>query len=226
MTAFRNKLVSRNRTAKGLLLTIATLVVLSACSSKQEIFVMQQEDSHWYCTPKNNGEWRCQESAHAYRQLAEEGRLKRHLQLEQKEIGEPSQPDKNIPEDKVRPEDSETTKIEVPAWSPSDSDAEQPVLNRGTNRKAGSNLNPNISPWVVQLAAYSDLSGAKTLMQTVIGSQYFMTRVKGRDYFTVVILGFEQRQQAQAAADNIRSNHNLEPWIRSGRSFKKVMIQE
>jgi hypothetical protein len=83
-----------------------------------------------------------------------------------------------------------------------------------------------ISPWVIQLAAYQHQSSADSLSGEIEGSQLFNTRVKGRDYISVVVTGFESRWQAQQRAEEIKQEYpKLAPWVRQGADFKKYIIR-
>ncbi|MBV34576.1 MAG: hypothetical protein CMP47_03860 [Rickettsiales bacterium] len=80
----------------------------------------------------------------------------------------------------------------------------------------------DISPWVVQLAAYSTESSAERLVKAINQGQVFKTLVKGKHYFTVALLGFNSRLEAENAAAELKKRQpRISPWVRSGASFGK-----
>jgi len=85
---------------------------------------------------------------------------------------------------------------------------------------------PVISNWVVQLAAYTDEGSAQALVEKLVTSEYVRTQVDGQEFFTVVVLGFNHRYEAESTASLIKNRHStLMPWIRSGASFREILAQ-
>ena len=83
----------------------------------------------------------------------------------------------------------------------------------------------DISPWIVQLAAYRSEDSAERFVQSIGQGQVFKTRVNGESYFTVVLLGFDTRLDAEQAAQapSVRQLE-ISPWIRRGASLQESLL--
>lgn len=230
----------------------SALLGLTACSSKNSVFSLEKKDERWFCTPENDEEWLCQESDNRFEQLAEEHKRRRekNAELEAELENEPTSSEmtagldstQGLVADNVNAQDSGKTGVQeslTDSQAETDTDhstakeqtsPETVLTNEDTsNSKRTQNpptsLGAQMSPWVIQLGAYSKRNSAESLQQKVESSQLFTTRVKGRDYFTVVILGLESRQDAQARALEVKQSHpKLSPWIRQGADFEKYLI--
>ena len=219
---------------------------LVACSSKKSGFLQQQEDERWFCTPKPGEEWLCQESDNQFKQLALE--QAREEKIRQQEAQAQLESDVSVTSDslEVEPAIAEdesllVTKQQGHEKATTDSSQVIPVESVGSeitvSVEAKVNLEqedlatlqqePNdITPWVIQLAAYKEYSSASALSKQVEGSEIYNTQVKGQSYVTVVIVGFNSRQQASLKAEQIIRQHpQLSPWVRKGSDFKRYIIQ-
>lgn len=83
----------------------------------------------------------------------------------------------------------------------------------------------DISPWIVQLAAYRSEDSAERFVQSLGQGQVLKTRVNGESYFTVVLLGFDTRLDAEQAAQapSVRQLE-ISPWIRRGASLQESLL--
>ena len=244
------------RTYLTVTLSVIGLIGLAACSSKTEVFQIESSDERWFCTPKissaeGEDEWLCQESDREFERLAKQkpspvenisNQTDAAIEEKTKDIEQPvdwvatdaEQPvvENNLTEEPegVTTEPSEpadTQEVQVQTQTQAQAQ-EQAQEDKSVEPETNLQNNPEttISPWVIQLAAYTQVSSATTLSQEVADSQTVNTRVKGRDYVSVVITGFDTRWQAQAKAEEVKSLHpQLSPWVRKGADFEQFITR-
>lgn len=107
------------------------------------------------------------------------------------------------------------------------SNSSESAAIQGTTSVKDTSQSPSvdISPWVVQLAAYRAEDSAERFVQDLGQGRVFKTRVKGESYFSVVLLGFDTRFDAEqvAQAPSIRQL-GISPWIRRGASLQESLF--
>jgi uncharacterized Zn finger protein (UPF0148 family) len=217
--------------------------------------IQKQKDGRWFCTPQGSEEWLCQESDSEFKELGKEQRKQSSLKAtessaeataekatESSELSsvETIETTKRVVAEVASAERTETESSEIEKAtevnainSPQDTSRNESAelekknaIGTGGNEISVSEpIESEISPWVIQLAAYQHQSSADSLSGKIEGSQLFNTRVKGRNYISVVVTGFESRWQAQQRAEEIKQEYpKLAPWVRQGADFKKYII--
>lgn len=207
--------------------------VLLACSSKSSVMPAEpQSDNHWYCTPKGDDDWLCQESDGEFMRLAQQSRTV----IEEPEHSTETEPQLDV-EDPVSPGSPVT---QDPAESQSFVEDDKPELAEPVQNSPSLPAEPvekelskqqevdtesEISAWIVQLAAYTREDGAIHLSNQIPDSRYYQTQVKGQRYYTVILSGFASKAEAQVAAQQLQTqNLGLTPWVRRGDALRQVIV--
>lgn len=231
------------------IISLSVICGLVGCVSNKGTHKLKEQDKQWFCVPHEPEGWLCEKDDTSFKLLApvkpietestvgdiaqeervDEASLDEAKKYAEPEAGNSKQEESSLSEsnDSVtsseplsivsNPSTQPTAKLSLVV--PNDTAMTQESIKL---KDTPQSPNSGISPWVVQLAAYSTEDSAKQFVQSLGRGQVFKTLVKGKYYFTVALLGFDSRLDAESAAANLKKRPlGLSPWVRSGASFEK-----
>ena len=79
--------------------------------------------------------------------------------------------------------------------------------------------------WLIQVAAYRNKEAANELSSQVENSHVIETFVNGKQYFNVIVSGFDSHYEAEVAAEPIARQLDIQPWIRTSRSLRAAILE-
>lgn len=229
------------KTSPALLLILASYVLAGCTSVKQ---AEQAEQKHWYCVAGEQKQWRCGNDSSAYSALVKAPAQTDTVEpVETVEFKDPDSENldfeniesENIDSDSFESESFDSDKaaqiaeIQEPESSTEPSSTEPLSVEPFSVELPSSELQPSadseqstdlIGPWLIQLAAYSEYQNAQKLANSVDNAKVIATRIKGKDYFNVLLDGLADQASAQSQANDIQQQIAIKPWPRSLQSLQ------
>ncbi|GAA4357734.1 SPOR domain-containing protein [Kangiella marina] len=228
-----SRMVTLSLSAFGLVSTS-----LLGCSNTSGVTVVKGEEGPWFCTPKGQEEWNCQESKHEYDLLAK--REQTLLEAATPPSDKTTDPTLQVTSEELAPvvaDEQQGKEFQSPTvvTETERPETRQPETQKNvasepaptTSVEVSSQVKPveAMSTWVVQLAAYSTATAANDLAEQVERAAVYQTQVRGNLYFTVAVTGFSQKSDAEQFATALEERQlDLSPWVRSGASFENVLL--
>ncbi|GAA0204261.1 hypothetical protein GCM10009123_09450 [Kangiella japonica] len=224
------------------LISLSVAVGLGGCVSNKGAPSLAEQDKQWFCVPQDSKEWVCEKDDTSFKQLAppkstevesqwtvgeipqDNSANEATLDIEDEGEGVNELSTPKLNNNRAQPVNSSI--VSNPPSEPSLTEgSESSVSQESINDKGSSELQSiEISPWIVQLAAYSTKDAAERFVRRLGEGTVFKTLVKGKHYFTVALVGFDSKLDAERAAKVLKKRQlGVSPWVRTGTSFEKIL---